>query len=74
MFFNRPDFDLANAVPGTFAIAPTTGMIDALRRDYEKLRASYELMQAIGVELDVDRLLAEPSPSAWKSKFYGAFC
>ena len=30
---------------------------DALRRDYEKLRASYELMQAIGVELDVDRLL-----------------
>ncbi len=32
---------------------------DALRRDYEKLRASYELMQAIGVELDVDRLLAK---------------
>ncbi len=31
----------------------------ALRRDYEKLRASYELMQAIGVELDVDRLLAK---------------
>jgi adenylate cyclase len=30
---------------------------DALRRDYEKLRASYELMQAIGMELDVDRLL-----------------
>ena len=25
-------------------------------------------------DLDVDRLLAEPSPSAWKSKFYGAFC
>jgi len=31
----------------------------ALRRDYEKLRASYELMRAIGVELDVDILLAK---------------
>lgn len=29
----------------------------SLRRDYEKLRASYEVMQAIGVELDVDRIL-----------------
>lgn len=39
MFFNRPDFDLASAVPGTFAIAPTTGMIDALRRDYANTTA-----------------------------------
>lgn len=31
----------------------------ALRRDYEKLRASYELMRAIGVELEVDKLLAK---------------
>ncbi len=31
----------------------------ALQRDYEKLRASYELSQAIGGELDVDRLLAK---------------
>ncbi|MEM7447224.1 MAG: adenylate/guanylate cyclase domain-containing protein [Myxococcota bacterium] len=29
----------------------------ALRRDYEKLRASYEVIRAIGVELDVDKLL-----------------
>ena len=28
-----------------------------LRRDYEKLRASYEVIQAIGVELDVDKIL-----------------
>lgn len=34
MFFDRPDYDLASAVPGTFAIAPTGGMVDALRRDY----------------------------------------
>lgn len=32
---------------------------DALRRDYEKLRASYELMRNIGVELEVDPLLAK---------------
>ncbi|MBK8169392.1 MAG: FHA domain-containing protein [Sandaracinaceae bacterium] len=32
---------------------------DVLRRDYEKLRVSYELARAIGVELDVDRLLAK---------------
>lgn len=32
---------------------------DALRRDYEKLRVSYELTRAIGVELDVDRLLTK---------------
>jgi hypothetical protein len=34
-FFDRPDFDLASAKPGTFAIAPVDGMVDALRRDYE---------------------------------------
>jgi len=33
--------------------------VDALRRDYEKLRVSYEVIRAIGVELDVDRLLAK---------------
>ena len=32
---------------------------DAVRRDYEKLRVSYEVIRAIGVELDVDRLLAK---------------
>lgn len=34
MFFDRPDYDLASAEPGSFAIAPTGGMIDALSRDY----------------------------------------
>ncbi|HEY5086982.1 MAG TPA: nucleotidyl transferase AbiEii/AbiGii toxin family protein [Gemmatimonadaceae bacterium] len=34
MFFNRPDLDLAHAIPGTLAIAPTEPMMDALRRDY----------------------------------------
>ncbi len=31
--------------------------VQTLRRDYEKLRLGYELTQAIGIELDVDRLL-----------------
>jgi adenylate cyclase len=30
-----------------------------LRRDYEKLRVSYDLSRAIGVELDIDALLAK---------------
>ncbi len=30
--------------------------VEALRRDYEKLRASYEVTRAIGLELDVDGL------------------
>ena len=34
MFFDRPDYDLASAEPGSFALAPVEGMTDALRRDY----------------------------------------
>jgi hypothetical protein len=34
MFFDRADFDLAAARPGTFAIKPNEGMLDPLRRDY----------------------------------------
>ena len=34
VFFDRTDFDLASAVPGTFAIAPTAAMIEPLGRDY----------------------------------------
>jgi hypothetical protein len=34
MFFDRSDYDLVSATPGSFAIAPTAGMIEALRRDY----------------------------------------
>lgn len=32
---------------------------DALRRDYEKLRVSYELARAIGVELEIDKALVK---------------
>ena len=37
MFFNSPDLDLLSARPGTFAITPTAGMVDALRRDYQAM-------------------------------------
>lgn len=39
LFFDRPDYDLASAVTGSFAIAPRGPMIDALRRDYDATRA-----------------------------------
>ncbi len=40
--------------------------VEALRRDYEKLRVSYELQRAIGVELDVDKLLAKILDTAFQ--------
>lgn len=38
MFFNRPDFDLAGAGPGSFALAPHDAMIDPLRVDYRAMQ------------------------------------
>lgn len=37
MFFNRPDYDLASAAAGSFALVPTVGMVDALARDYANM-------------------------------------
>ena len=37
MFFNRPDLDLASAVPGSFALTPHDGMLADLRKDYEAM-------------------------------------
>jgi hypothetical protein len=34
MFFYRREFGLESAEPGSFALSPADGMIDALRRDY----------------------------------------
>ena len=34
VFFDRPDYDLASAEPGTFAVAPTEAMVEPLARDY----------------------------------------
>ncbi len=38
MFFNRPDFDLASATPGTFALTPHDAMIEQLRVDYRAMQ------------------------------------
>ncbi|HJK96683.1 MAG TPA: adenylate/guanylate cyclase domain-containing protein [Polyangiaceae bacterium LLY-WYZ-14_1] len=39
---------------------------DVLRRDYEKLRVSYEVIRGIGAELNVDKLLAKIIESAFQ--------
>ena len=39
MFFDRPDYELATAFPGTFAIAPTGAMVRALENDYANTTA-----------------------------------
>jgi hypothetical protein len=38
MFFNRPDFDLASAAPGSFALCPHNEMIEQLRIDYRAMQ------------------------------------
>ena len=38
-FFDRPDYDLASAIPSTFSVAPTNALIDALGRDYANTTA-----------------------------------
>jgi adenylate cyclase len=40
--------------------------MDVLRRDYEKLRVSYELQRAIGVELDIDKALVKILDAAFQ--------
>jgi hypothetical protein len=38
MFFDRPDFDLASAEPGSFALVPHDAMIEQLRADYRAMQ------------------------------------
>jgi Nucleotidyl transferase AbiEii toxin, Type IV TA system len=37
MFFNRPDFDLATATAGTYALMPHDGMLASLEQDYRAM-------------------------------------
>ncbi|MCG8555759.1 MAG: FHA domain-containing protein [Proteobacteria bacterium] len=48
---------LVQAVEQDFLPEKALKDVAGLRKDYEKLRVSYELTRAIGAELDVDRLL-----------------
>jgi len=59
MFFDRPDFDLASAKPGTFAIKPNPNMLNSLRRDYANTTSmifgaapSFEEIMASITEID----------------------
>lgn len=38
-FFDRPDFDLASALPGSFALFPNGDMMERLAADYENTKA-----------------------------------
>ncbi len=38
MFFDRPDYDLASARPGSYVLTPHDAMTDALRGDYENTK------------------------------------
>lgn len=68
MFFDRPDYDLASAAPGSFAITPIDGMIDALERDYGNMTAMIfgaapdfaEILASIN-EIELIANLATPS-------------
>jgi hypothetical protein len=39
MFFNSPDFELDEAVSGTFSLSPSTPMRESLERDYDAMAA-----------------------------------
>lgn len=59
MFFDRADYDLASAKSGSFAIAPSGGMIDGLARDYANTSAmifgkapTFDEIIASAVEID----------------------
>ena len=68
MFFDRPDYDLASAAPGTFALTPTGVMVDALSRDYAntifmifgKAPAFEEILTSID---QIERVLNNPGDS-----------
>lgn len=53
MFFNRPDLDLASAVPGSFVLPPHDGMFVDLRQDYEAMSS-----MVFGPIPSVDELIA----------------
>ena len=65
MFFGRPDFDLLHATPGTFAIAPTPGMLERLERDYVNMAGMIfgpipPFREVVRTIVDLERRLNEP--------------
>ena len=60
MFFDRPDYDLASAAPGTFAITPTGTMADALSLDYANTTA-----MIFGKAPEFDEIIASIKSIEW---------
>ena len=55
MFFNRPDLDLASAVPGSFALTHRDGMLTELRRDYAAMSGMIFGKIPMSIRLWLDR-------------------
>jgi hypothetical protein len=53
MFFDRPDFELASAVPGTLTLSPSPAMADFLRGDYARMSG-----MIIGTAPEFDEVIA----------------
>jgi len=67
MFFDRPDFDLASAVTGSFALTPTKDMADALERDYANMAGMIfgtppAFSAVLASVAEIDGLLNAPPP------------
>ncbi len=52
MFFDRADFDLEHAIPGSLSLVPAPAMLDALRRDYAAMSG-----MIFGVAPDFDQVM-----------------
>ena len=53
MFFNRPDFDLAAAGPGSYALVPHVEMLANLAQDYNAMsRTIFGEVPAFGAVID----------------------
>jgi hypothetical protein len=68
MFFNRASFDLAEAVPGTFTLAPHDGMVNDLGRDYQAMSAMIfgqipSIEDVLASVTALEAALNTPSPS-----------
>lgn len=67
MFFDRPDFDLAHAAPGTFALAPTLAMRERLEEDYENMSGMIfgpipSFQDVVQSVIELERRLNESGP------------
>jgi hypothetical protein len=73
MFFDRPDFDLATAAPGTFALAPTPAMLERLEPDYQSMAGMIfgpipEFNDVVASVVELERRLNRSAPNVTAEK------